>query len=251
VIPTLQTNLADVRSRIDRAALRSGRRGAEIDLVAITKTVEPEVAAELVKLGQEDLGENRAAELERKEKALRAAGLAPRWHFVGHLQGNKVRRVVAIAASIHSIDSLRLLEAVDRAAGELGKRPEVWVQVKLSPEPTKTGLERRDVKAVFARAAACENVRLAGVMALAPVRAPVGAPAGTEASARAVFRELSSLARDLARASGMRDAHRPGRVRTSMGMSGDFEWAIEEGSDLVRIGSLLFEGCGSTGRNAT
>lgn len=234
MIPTLQTNLAAVRSRIDRAAARSGRRGAEIDLVAVTKTVEPEVAAELVKLGQLDLGENRCAELERKAEALRAAGLAPRWHFVGHLQGNKVRRVVAIAASIHSIDSLRLLDAVDRAAGELGRRPEIWIQVKLSPEATKTGLDRTELEAVFARAGACENVHLAGLMALAP--------AGAEAPARAVFRELSSLARDLARAGGMRDAHRPGLVRTSMGMSDDFEAAIEEGSDLVRIGSLLFEG---------
>jgi uncharacterized pyridoxal phosphate-containing UPF0001 family protein len=98
VIEKLQANLADVRSRIDTAARRAGRRREEIALVAVTKAVEPELAAQLVRLGQLDLGENRADELERKERALRAAGLAPRWHFIGHLQKNKVRRVVALAS---------------------------------------------------------------------------------------------------------------------------------------------------------
>ncbi len=245
VIPTLQTNLADVRTAIDRAALRSGRRGAEVDLVAVTKSVEPDVAAELVRLGQLDLGESRASELERKHRALREAGLAPRWHFLGHLQGNKVRRVVAIATSIHSIDSLRLLDAVDRAAGELGARPEVWIQVKLSSEPTKTGLDRRELDQAFERAAGSAHLRLAGLMTLAPLATDAG-PAETEASARRVFRELHGLARQV----GMRDALAPRRVRTSMGMSSDFEWAVEEGSDLVRVGSRLFEGCDTPRRTA-
>src|SRR5258706_283642 len=192
---------------------------------------------ELVRLGQLDLGESRASELERKHRALREAGLAPRWHFLGHLQGNKVRRVVAIATSIHSIDSLRLLDAVDRAAGELGARPEVWIQVKLSSEPTKTGLDRRELDQAFERAAGSAHLRLAGLMTLAPLATDAG-PAETEASARRVFRELHGLARQV----GMRDALAPRRVRTSMGMSSDFEWAVEEGSDLVRVGSRLFEG---------
>jgi pyridoxal phosphate enzyme (YggS family) len=245
VIPTLQTNLADVRTAIDRAALRSGRRGADVDLVAVTKSVEPDVAAELVRVGQLDLGENRASELERKERALREAGLAPRWHFLGHLQGNKVRRVVAIAASIHSIDSLRLLDAVDRAAGELGASPEVWFQVKLSTEATKTGLDRSELGEAFARAAGSKNLRLAGLMTLAPLTTDPSA-AEAEAAARSVFRELSQLARQV----GMRDALAPRRVRTSMGMSSDFEWAVEEGSDLVRVGSRLFEGCDASRRTA-
>jgi pyridoxal phosphate enzyme (YggS family) len=242
VAHSLQSNLAEVRARIAASAERAGRRPEEIALVAVTKTVAPEVAADLVRLGQLDLGESRASEMERKDDLLRTAGLAPRWHFVGHLQGNKVRRVVARAASIHSIDSLRLLEAVDRASGEIGVRPEIWIQVKLSDEPTKSGLPVRDLRAVWERAVALGNVAPAGLMALAPFEAGGVATPSRQSSARAVFRELSALARDLARESRMRDAVPPGRTRTSMGMSGDFEAAIEEGSDLVRIGSLLFEG---------
>lgn len=230
----LRANLARVRARIDAAAGRSGRRGDPVTLVAVTKSVEPELAAELVRIGQEDLGESRADELERKASALAEAGLRPRWHFLGHLQRNKVRRVVAVAGAIHSIDSLRLLEAVDAAAGELARRPDVFVQVKLSSEPTKTGADPEAAIPLLERAAALSNVRLAGLMTIAPL-AP---EPERDASARAAFRALA----DLARRAGMRDALRSVPLRTSMGMSEDFETAIEEGSDLVRIGTLLFEG---------
>jgi PLP dependent protein len=227
-----------VRSRVAEAARRAGRSAADLTLVAVTKSVEPDVAADLVRLGQIDLGENRADELERKHERLASLGLAPRWHFVGHLQGNKVRRVVAIAASIHSVDSARLLEAIDRAAGELGVAREVWIQVKLADEPTKSGLDPGEVPAVVSRARALPNVRLAGLMALGPL--------GSDS--RPVFRELARLARDLAPEAAMRDARGLGRMRTSMGMSGDFEAAIEEGSDLVRIGTILFPTAGRPAR---
>src|SRR5206468_150853 len=101
----LRANLARVRARIDAAAARSGRQAGSVALVAVTKSVEPGTAAALVRLGQLDLGENRADELERKARALAGLGLEARWHFIGHLQTNKVRRVVAHAGSIHSIDS--------------------------------------------------------------------------------------------------------------------------------------------------
>jgi pyridoxal phosphate enzyme (YggS family) len=238
VDPKLQSNLAAVRARMADAARRGGRSPEGVRLVAVTKSVEPALAADLARLGQLDLGESRAAELERKAEHLGALGLAPRWHFVGHLQGNKVRRVVARAHSIHSIDSARLLEAVDRAAGDLGVRREVWIQVKLADEPSKSGLAPAEVPGLAALAGRLENVTLAGLMALAPL-----AEAGTAgSSARAVFRDLARLARDLARETAIREALPLGRMATSMGMSGDFEAAIEEGSDLVRVGSLLFEG---------
>ena len=242
----LRANLARVRARIDAAAARSGRtvipvrtgdpvRTADlVTLVAVTKSVDLETAADLVRLGQEDLGESRADELERKAEALAASGLRPRWHFVGHLQRNKVRRVVAHADTIQSVDSIRLLEAVDAAAGDLGKRPDVFVQVKLSSEPTKTGAAPGEAIALLERAAALPHLRLAGLMTIAPL-----SPAeGRDAAARAAFRALA----DLARQAGMRDALRSVPLRTSMGMSDDFETAVEEGSDLVRIGTLLFEG---------
>jgi pyridoxal phosphate enzyme (YggS family) len=233
----LGANLARVRARIDGAASRSGRKGGDVALVAVTKSVEPELAAELVRLGQEDLGESRADELERKAERLAAASLRPRWHFVGHLQRNKVRRVVALASSIHSVDSERLLEAIDGAAAEAGVRPEVWIQVKLSEEPTKSGTDPKAAIVLLERAACLANVRLAGLMTIAPL-AP---PPAREAAARAAFRALA----ELARAARMRDALGSVPLRTSMGMSDDFELAIEEGSDLVRVGGLLFEGLGT------
>jgi len=232
VVHTLKSNLDLVRSRVAKAARRAGRSAEDLTLVAVTKSVEPDVAAELVRLGQTDLGESRAGELERKHEHLRGLGLSPRWHFVGHLQGNKVRRVVALADSIHSVDSLRLLEAIDRAAGELGVTREIWIQPKLADEPTKSGLDPREVPAVVSRARALPNVRLAGLMALGPLAS----------DSRPVFRELARLARELAPEAAMGNARGLGRMRTSMGMSGDFEVAIEEGSDLVRIGTLLFDG---------
>jgi len=235
----LRANLARVRARIDAAAARRLRTGDPVTLVAVTKSVDLETAAALARLGQEDLGESRADELERKAAALAESGLRPRWHFVGHLQRNKVRRVVAVASAIHSVDSSRLLEAVDAAAGELGKRPDVFVQVKLSSEPTKTGADPSEAIALLERAAALSNVRLAGLMTIAPLAPEPPSPeTSREAVARAAFRALD----DLARQARMRDALRSVPLRTSMGMSDDFEAAIEEGSDLVRIGSVLFEG---------
>ena len=238
VSPSLKSNLDRVRARVAQAARSAGRSPEEVLLVAVTKSVEPEVAADLVRLGQLALGESRASELERKDEHLRAQGLSPRWHFVGHLQGNKVRRVVARADAIQSVDSLRLLEAIDRAAGELGRRNEVWIQVKLAEEPTKSGLPPSEVRAVVDRARELEHVELAGLMALGPLVQPDE----RDASARAVFQDLARLARELAPGAAMGDARGLGRMRTSMGMSGDFEAAIEAGSDLVRIGTLLFEG---------
>jgi pyridoxal phosphate enzyme (YggS family) len=227
-----------VRARAADAARRSGRSPDAVLLVAVTKSVAPETAAALARLGQLDLGESRAAELERKAEHLRALDLRPRWHFVGHLQGNKVRRVVAVADAIHSIDSLRVLEAVDRAAAELGRQPEIWIQVKLADEPAKDGLDPRELPAVVERAAELAHVRLAGLMAIGPLLPDATARGG---AARVVFRELALLARDLASGAGMREALSFEKMRTSMGMSEDFEAAIEEGSDLVRVGSALFE----------
>jgi uncharacterized pyridoxal phosphate-containing UPF0001 family protein len=130
-VPTsLETNLARVRQRIARAASRAGRDPAAVALVAVTKDVSAELAAELCRLGQLDLGENRAADLALKAAEL--AALGPRWHFIGHLQRNKARRVVELAHSVHAIDSLRILETVDRVAGEIGRRPEMRPSVTWS-----------------------------------------------------------------------------------------------------------------------
>jgi pyridoxal phosphate enzyme (YggS family) len=194
-----------------------------VALVAVTKSVSPERAAELAALGQTDLGENRADELERKAAWFAERGIRARWHFLGHLQRNKVRRVAAVADVLHSLDSIALAVELERAAGELGRTLEVFVQLKLAPEEAKTGLDPAQLPALLGALAGLRNLRFAGLMAMAPLQPDPDA-------ARSVFRELARRARALGP-----------QCRTSMGMSGDFELAIAEGADVVRVGSALFE----------
>lgn len=228
----LAANLRAVRDRIAAAARRAGRDPAGVTLVAVTKSVPAAVAAELVRAGVGDLGENRADRLERKVADLAALGLAPRWHFVGHLQRNKAREVVRHADLVHSVDSERLLETLDRLAGETGRELEVLAQVKLADEATKSGLDPRELGGFLARARAARNVRVVGLMAMGPLAEDSHAQ---RESARAVFRRAAELAREH-RAEFARDPE------LSIGMSGDFEIAVEEGATLVRVGSRLFEG---------
>jgi pyridoxal phosphate enzyme (YggS family) len=230
---TLESNLERVRRRITGAAVRAGRDPRAIELVAVTKAVSAERAAELFALGVRDFGENRADDLCAKHAHFESRGLAARWHFIGHLQTNKARRVVERAHAIHSIDSQRLLDHVDRLAAELGREPFMYLQVKFVGGDARSGATPVEIAALAAHATGRENVRLVGVMAMA-------AP-GTAESARLVFDSAVRLARELERDSRTARAFVDGRVRTSLGMSDDFETAIAAGSDLVRIGSSLFD----------
>jgi pyridoxal phosphate enzyme (YggS family) len=236
----LSANLAAIVERIRAAAVRAGRDPARVRLVAVTKSVDAGVAAELCRLGATDLGENRAADLEAKAAALSAAGLAPRWHFVGHLQRNKARAPARIAALVHSVDSVRLLEALDRLAQEAGRRLDVLVQVKLAEEPTKSGLDPHELPAILDRARSLGGVRATGLMTMGPLCAD---PVEQAARARAAFRAAAELARE----HRARFALEP---ELSMGMSGDFEAAVEEGATLVRVGSSLFHGLDARGAAA-
>lgn len=245
---SLPENLLAVRRRLAAAAERagpSGRDPASIALVGVTKTVEPERALALARLGLDDLGESRAEALETKVAAVAAAADAPRvrWHFVGHLQRNKARRVVLAADAIHSVDSTALVATLARLAKELGRSPELFLEVKLGDEPTRTGLAPSELLRVVDAAAEHPELRLAGLMTIAPlVVAGDGSPADGRAAARVAFRELATIARSLASRAETARRFEEGRVRLSMGMSDDFDVAIEEGSDVVRVGSALFEG---------
>ena len=219
---TLESNLAGVRARIRSAAARRGGSSL-VALVAVTKSVSPQRAAELAALGQLDLGENRADELERKAAWFAERGIRARWHFLGHLQRNKVRRVAVRADVLHSLDSIELAVELDRAAGELGRTIEVYVQLKLAPEAAKSGLDPAALPALLETLAGLGQLRFAGLMAMAPL-------SQDPAAASAVFRELARRAREFGP-----------DCRTSMGMSGDFELAIAAGADVVRVGSALFE----------
>jgi len=219
---TLESNLAGVRARIRSAETRRGGN-APVALVAVTKSVPPERAAQLAALGQVELGENRADELERKAAWFAERGLAVRWHFLGHLQRNKVRRVARVADVLHSLDSLELARLLEQAAGEFGRTIEVYVQLKLWPEESKSGLDPAALPALLEALAGMPHLRFLGLMAMAPL-------VPDQEAARTVFRELARQARALGP-----------HCRTSMGMSADFELAIAEGADVVRVGSALFE----------
>lgn len=234
---SLQARLTENRTRvlahIARAAQTAGRDPAEIELVAVTKGVPPAVAMALFDLGCADLGENRADELSAKHAAFLASGRVARWHFIGHLQRNKARRVLRIAHAIHSVDSPELLATLARLAHEEQRRPGIFLQVKLADEATKGGLAPADLPGLVARAQA-GPLPLLGLMTMAPL---VEDPLAAQRAARTVFERLGALARTLPGA-----AFVGGRPRLSMGMSADFEEAVRAGAHVVRVGSALFEG---------
>ena len=225
----IQDNLLRVRERLAAAARRAGREADEITLVGVTKYVDSQAARALLSAGCGDLGESRPQELWHKAADL--AGTSARWHLVGHLQRNKVRRTLPLVALLHSGDSLRLLAEVDRVAAELQVRVPVLLEVNISGDAAKHGFAPSEVRAALPEAAALAHLHIRGLMAMASLE-------GSLDDARREFRGLREL-RDALRADC------PATVQLddlSMGMSGDFEVAIEEGATIVRVGSALFEG---------
>lgn len=225
----LRDNLVRVREQIATAAVRSGRRAEEVTLVGVTKYVDAAIARKLVEAGLNDLGESRPQALWEKAESL--AGLPIRWHLIGHLQRNKVKRTLPLAACIHSADSLRLLEEISREAVALGRTTDVLLEVNISGEAAKHGFEPGQIEPLLPAIARLPHVAVRGLMAMAALE-------GGPNRARREFAALREL-RDRLRTSC------PGEIslgELSMGMSGDFEIAIEEGATMVRVGSALFEG---------
>ena len=222
----LRENLESVRSEMADACRRSGRDPAAAALVAVTKRRGVDQVRELVRSGVADLGENYPQEL--WEKAAELADPAVRWHLVGHLQGNKVARTVPLVRMIHSVDSLKLLRALD--AMSLPRPPEILLQVNCSGEPSKHGWSPSALLAEAEAIAACRVVPIVGLMTMAPL--------GTdEESARPSFARARELRGRLAEQTG------PSRCPTCRwACRATLSAAIEEGATLVRIGSALFEG---------
>jgi pyridoxal phosphate enzyme (YggS family) len=225
----LRENWETVRGQMAGAARRSGRPADAVTLVAVTKRSPAAWIRPLVGLGATDLGENYPQELWSKAEAL--GDLPVRWHLIGHLQGNKAKRTLPLVRLIHGVDSLRLLRALDALAAGLADPPSACLQVNVSGEATKHGWSPETLLGDAGTIAACRHVPIVGLMTMAAM--------GTTAeAARPAF----------ARLRGLRDALR-GETglalnELSMGMSNDFETAIEEGATLIRVGSALFEGLG-------
>jgi len=226
-----------VRGRIAQAAERSGRDAAAIRIVAVTKGHPLEVVRAAAADGLLDIGENRVQEALEKQDAWPDAPV--RWHLIGHLQSNKARKAVGRFALIHSLDSARLADELEKAAAARELVQDVLVQVNVAREPQKTGVAPEEAEALAAHAAALPHLRLRGLMTMAPLT-------DDERVIRATFRGLRELG-VRCRVSGVGQASAdtrhptPGPVfELSMGMSGDFEIAVEEGATLLRLGTILF-----------
>ena len=226
---SIRANLDSVRDRIRRAAGRAGRDPSSVRLVAISKTFGADHVRAAAAAGQGEFGENRVQEA--LQKIAQTADFGIRWHLVGHLQSNKARRAAPAFAAIHSVDGLELLERLDRAAADAGATPDVLVQVDLARETTKFGAPPDEARRLVDAAATCRTVRLVGLMLLPPFFDDVEA-------VRPYFARLRDL-RDQLVASGTPPAL---LGELSMGMSHDFEIAVEEGATIVRVGTAIFGG---------
>jgi pyridoxal phosphate enzyme (YggS family) len=226
-VDPLPDRLADVRDRIARAAARVGRDPSRIRLVAVSKTFDAAHVRAVAQAGQIDFGENKVQEAQQKRA--QTSDLPITWHLIGHLQSNKARKAAAEFDVIHSIDDSSLVRKIEDAAAEAGRKLELLVQVDLAGEPTKHGAREEALPAIFEAAQGCAAVRLSGLMMLPPA-------AADPETARRWFRELLGV-RDRLLARGVDGAL---LAELSMGMSHDYEIAIEEGATLVRVGTAIF-----------
>ena len=220
--------LDEIQNRIAAACGRAGRDAKDVTIVAVTKYIGAEETEALVRAGQFDLGENRLQVAAPKLEHLAARELAVRWHYIGSLQTNKVKEVAGHFHLIHSLDRLSLAQAIQKRAEQIGQVVPCLVQVNVSGEESKSGLAPDEVPDFLKTVREMDGIELRGYMTMAP---NVDDPEQT----RAVFRGLREL-RDELLASGAAPAT---AVELSMGMSGDFEVAVEEGATYVRIGSIL------------
>jgi pyridoxal phosphate enzyme (YggS family) len=230
---TIAERLERVNQTIERAALRAGRRPDEIALVAVSKTVGAEQVFEAARLGVTHFGENRVQEAEDKilvvARQAEAARIPPlTWHLIGHLQTNKVRPAARLFSLIESVDSVRLAVALQRQAGESGQPIDVLLEVNVGGESTKFGFVPEEVASVFREISRLPMLRVRGLMTVAP-------PVEVAEEARPYFRALRGLRGELVRAFPRADL-----PHLSMGMTGDYPVAIEEGATIVRVGRAIF-----------
>lgn len=228
-MPTLyRDNAALVRAEIEAACMRAERNPRDVTIVTVTKTVGPDAIAPLMACGLHDFGENRWQQA--RDKLERPEASQAVWHFIGRLQANKVKYILPHFEWIHSIDSLALAEAVDAKAQQLLLRPKVLIQVNVSGEESKAGIEPGQVRPLLEALRSRQGLDVRGLMTMAPLT-------DTIEQTRPIFRDLRELLTDLRQALSW-----PELTELSMGMSNDYPVAVEEGATLVRVGRKLTQG---------
>ncbi len=225
----LREQLEQVRTRIRQACQRCGRDPSSVTLVAVTKTVPAETVREAIALGVADLGENRVQEAQSKREALGELSRSVHWHLIGHLQRNKAKHAVEFFDIIHSVDSLDLVEELERQTSKRGRRLPSLVQVNVSGEATKSGCRPEEAGRVARAIQTAAHLTLAGFMAIPEA-------AEDPEAVRPAFRRLRDLRDEAANHLGVPVSS----LKLSMGMSHDFEVAIEEGADVIRVGTAIF-----------
>jgi pyridoxal phosphate enzyme (YggS family) len=224
----LAARFANVRARIEAAARGCGRNPEEVTLIAISKTHPSRLISSLIELGAADLGENRVQEAE--EKIPQVGRSRARWHLVGHLQANKARRALQLFDVIHSLDSSDLARRLDRLCAQVDRQSlPALIQVDLGHEETKSGIDERELPQLVETVQRLERLELIGLMTLPPFFED-------PKQARPYFRRLRQLRDELASSGSFGQRH----GELSMGMTNDFEVAIEEGATMVRVGTAIF-----------
>ncbi|MBQ3022676.1 MAG: YggS family pyridoxal phosphate-dependent enzyme [Clostridia bacterium] len=218
---SLKNNICEIHKRIDDAAKRAGRKKEDITLICVSKTIDAEVINEAVSLGEKTFGENRPQEL--RDKLDRVPGAV--WHQIGHLQTNKVKYVVGKAELIHSVDSIHLAEAINERAEKEGLCQDILLEVNISGEESKYGLTIAQIPDIIKEISSLKNLNFRGFMTMAPLDAP-------EEEIRKIFKTAHTL---------FENHKKDGADILSMGMSKDFEIAVEEGATHIRVGSAIFK----------
>jgi len=225
---TLEANLESVRRKIAAVELATGRHSGSVRLVAVSKTHPAEEVKAAFDAGQKVFGENYATEMVEKQKALADLGVSPTFHFIGRIQSNKIRLLVGRTELIHSVDRVKLVRMISDAAAALGIVQPIMLEAHLSEEESKGGATPADLPALVEAALAAPAVSLSGLMTMPPYFED-------PEMARPIFSRLRQLMAELASSYAL-----PGFTELSMGMSNDFEVAIQEGATLVRIGTAIF-----------
>jgi hypothetical protein len=223
---SIKGNVSAIRERIDGAARKTGRDAAGVTLLAAVKNRSAEMVREAISAGVRSFGENRVQEL--LEKMDRVGGEVD-WHFIGHLQRNKVKNVVGAVSLVHSVDSVRLAREIDRRAGQILKCQGLLLQVHVAGEESKFGVDPSDLTGLVDELKDLRNIEIRGLSTIAPL-------SEEPENVRWVFRELRNIGKEL---EGEKENFICSEL--SMGMTGDFEVAVEEGSTIVRIGTAIFD----------